>query len=52
MKGRKRCRMHGGTNWGAPKGNRNALKHGGRSAATLAAARWLKTVVELVDFDH
>jgi glucans biosynthesis protein len=26
--GRKRCRMHGGTNPGAPKGNRNAWKHG------------------------
>lgn len=23
-----RCRMHGGTNTGAPKGNKNALKHG------------------------
>lgn len=23
-----RCRMHGGTNTGAPKGNENALKHG------------------------
>jgi len=23
-----RCRMHGGTNPGAPKGNQNALKHG------------------------
>jgi hypothetical protein len=27
-----RCRMHGGTNPGAPKGNRNAWKHGLRSA--------------------
>jgi hypothetical protein len=26
--GRKRCRMHGGTNNGAPKGSQNALKHG------------------------
>ncbi|WP_374142021.1 HGGxSTG domain-containing protein [Sphingomonas sp.] len=24
VKGRKRCRMHGGTNPGAPKGNRNS----------------------------
>jgi glucans biosynthesis protein len=26
-----RCRMHGGTSPGAPKGNRNAWKHGLRS---------------------
>lgn len=33
VKGRKRCRMHGGTNTGAPKGNRNAWKHGFRSSS-------------------
>lgn len=40
VKGRKRCRMHGGRNPGAPKGNRNAWKHGARSAelAALEAA--------------
>ncbi len=27
-----RCRMHGGSSPGAPKGNRNAWKHGLRSA--------------------
>lgn len=27
--GNGRCRMHGGTNPGAPRGNRNAWKHGG-----------------------
>ena len=27
-----RCRMHGGTSPGAPKGNRNAWKHGRYSA--------------------
>ena len=26
--GKKRCRMHGGTSDGAPKGNKNAFKHG------------------------
>ena len=26
--GKKRCRMHGGTNNGAPKSNKNAFKHG------------------------
>jgi uncharacterized protein YjcR len=28
VKGRRRCRMHGGKSSGAPKGNRNAWKHG------------------------
>lgn len=34
-----RCRMHGGTSPGAPKGNRNAWKHGKYSsyAATLGS---------------
>ena len=26
--GKKHCRMHGGTSDGAPKGNKNAFKHG------------------------
>ena len=39
VKGRKRCRMHGGTNPGAPKGNQNARKHGGYSAKTLEAVQ-------------
>ena len=33
-----RCRMHGGTSPGAPKGNRNALKHGRYSAEAIARA--------------
>lgn len=48
VKGRKRCRMHGGTNPGAPKGNRNARKHGGRSAEAIAAVRYLKGIARLV----
>lgn len=32
VRGRRRCRMHGGTNRGAPAGNRNAWVHGNRSA--------------------
>jgi hypothetical protein len=35
---RKRCSMHGGTNPGAPKGNRNAREHGTRSAEAKHAA--------------
>jgi len=34
---RKRCRMHGGTNNGAPKGSQNNLKHGYYSKASIAA---------------
>jgi hypothetical protein len=28
VRGARRCRMHGGANSGAPRGNQNALKHG------------------------
>ncbi|WP_366415584.1 hypothetical protein [Novosphingobium sp. 32-60-15] len=48
MKGRKRCRMHGGTNPGAPRGNRNARKHGARSAEAMAAARYVREIARLV----
>jgi hypothetical protein len=34
-----RCRMHGGPSTGAPKGNRNAWKHGHYSAAAIARRR-------------
>lgn len=39
--------MHGGTNPGAPKGNRNARKHGGYSAKATAAAAYLREIVRL-----
>jgi hypothetical protein len=39
MKGRSRCRLHGGANPGAPKGNRNAVTTGRYSADALAARR-------------
>jgi len=41
VKRRKRCRMHGGTNSGAPKENKNAHKHGifSREALDLQANR-------------
>lgn len=34
-----RCRLHGGRATGAPKGNKNALKHGRYSAAAIAQRR-------------
>ena len=49
VRGQKRCRMHGGKGSGAPDGNRNAWKHGGRSAETrkvMAAVRKLAAMLE------
>lgn len=43
--------MHGGTNPGPPKGNRNAWKHGGRSAETIAAVRYVKAIARLITDD-
>ena len=40
--GNRRCRMHGGKGSGAPRGNRNAWKHGLRSASHIA---WKRSVV-------
>ena len=48
VKGKRRCRMHGGTNPGAPKGNQNARKHGGYSASAKAAVRYLKQIARIV----
>src|SRR3546814_3494750 len=45
VKGRKRCRMHGGTNPGAPKGNSNALKHGMNAANAIEDRRRLRTLL-------
>jgi hypothetical protein len=44
--------MHGGKGSGAPEGNRNAWKHGGRSAEAMVAARYLSEIARLVqEFD-
>ena len=48
VKGKRRCKMHGGTNPGAPIGNQNARKHGGYSAKTKEAVRFLKSVAKIV----
>jgi hypothetical protein len=39
-----RCRMHGGGSPGAPKGNRNAWKHGARSAAAMEVAALIRAL--------
>jgi hypothetical protein len=46
IRGRPRCRLHGGApGTGAPRGNRNALKHGRTTAAALAARRAIMRLI-------
>jgi hypothetical protein len=40
-----RCRLHGGLSPGAPKGNRNALKHGRYTAEALANRREVAALI-------
>jgi hypothetical protein len=40
-----RCRMHGGTSPGPPKGTRNALKHGRHSAEAIARRRHITALI-------
>ena len=46
IRGKKRCRMHGGRSTGAP-GNRNSWKHGLRSAAHLALRAQVRVLCDL-----
>lgn len=46
VKGHKVCRMHG-AGGGPPKGNKNALKHGQYSRATIEATRLLNAINRL-----
>jgi hypothetical protein len=41
-----RCRMHGGKSSGAPKGNRNAWKHGSYSVAAKAERLLVKLILK------
>ncbi len=44
--GKKRCRMHGGApGSGAPRGNRNALKHGRYTREVFAQRKRIRDVV-------
>ena len=46
VKGKRRCRMHGGAKGsGAPKGNKNALKHGLYISESLEERRRLRKLV-------
>jgi uncharacterized protein YjcR len=40
-----RCRMHGGMSPGAPKGNRNAVKHGRYTVDAIARRREIATLL-------
>ena len=40
-----RCRMHGGASTGAPRGNKNAFKHGRYSAEALARRRSISLLI-------
>ena len=46
MRGYSVCRMHG-AGGGAPRGNRNALKHGDFTAETLALKREIQALARL-----
>ena len=44
--GRPRCRMHGGApGWGAPRGNKNALKHGLYTREAIQERRQLRALM-------
>jgi hypothetical protein len=40
-----RCRMHGGRSPGAPKGNRNAFKHGRYTVEAIASRREVAALI-------
>jgi uncharacterized protein YjcR len=41
-----RCRLHGGKSTGAPKGNKNALKHGRYTAQAVTRRRKLRALLQ------
>ena len=46
VRGKKRCRMHGGAREsGAPKGNRNALRHGLFTAEAIAERKRIQDLL-------
>ena len=49
MKGKRRCRMHGGKNPGAPFGNQYALKHGRYRQAVLRERREIREFIRWCD---
>jgi glucans biosynthesis protein len=51
VKGSARCRMHGGKGSGAPEVNRNAWKHGAKSASTLETQALIRALARALDGD-
>jgi len=51
-----RCRLHGGKSTGAPKGNKNALKHGFYTREAIIQRRYTRQLIkrsrELFDETH
>jgi len=47
VNGKRRCRMHGGTNPGAPRGNCNARKDGAYSLETKKAVKFLRALATI-----
>ena len=45
VKGKCRCRMHGGNSPGATKGNKNALRHGFYAAEAIAERNKLRDIL-------
>jgi uncharacterized protein YjcR len=41
-----RCRVHGGRSPGAPKGNRNAFKHGRYTVEAIASRREVASLIK------
>jgi len=48
VRGSRRCRMHGGKGSGAPRGNRNAWKHGAFAARMKDLTRYLRMTAMVV----
>ena len=49
VKGKARCRKHGGKRSGAPSGNRNAWKYGAKSVATLETLALIRALGRSLD---
>jgi len=45
-----KCRWHGGRNRGAPRGNKNALKHGNYTAEAIKERRRVREHLKLMKF--
>jgi hypothetical protein len=48
IRGKKRCRMHGGRSPGPPKGSKNAWKHGRRSKAYMERKRQANQITKKI----